>query len=340
MQKANLAFPKKLSETGLFTSTRDHKIAPGLIPYSVNAQLWGDHAHKERFLAIPGDAKIGFDEITYPQPSPGAPPGWRFPDGTVLVKTFAMDMERGNPKSRKRLETRLLHFQQFGGSDEIGDQYWLGYTYIWNDDQTDAELLDSKGKDITLKIKEGGQVIDQKYRFPSRAECTLCHNNGAKFALGPSTMQMNRDHDYDGVIANQLATLEHIGLFTKSLPTRPEKLPKLVDFDNTKESIEARARSYLHSNCSHCHVKWGGGNADFKLLSTLPLKEMGIVDVPPQHGNFGVKDARLLVPGHPDRSILLQRMNKIGLGRMPHVGSHVIDEKAVALVREWIQSLK
>ena len=25
------------------------------------------------------------NEITYPQPSPGAPPGWRFPDGTVVV---------------------------------------------------------------------------------------------------------------------------------------------------------------------------------------------------------------------------------------------------------------
>src|SRR5262249_24053539 len=32
------AFPHKLSETGLFASTKDLKPAPGLIPYSVNAQ--------------------------------------------------------------------------------------------------------------------------------------------------------------------------------------------------------------------------------------------------------------------------------------------------------------
>src|SRR5439155_9128944 len=43
-------FPRKLSETGIFTSTKDHKVAPGLIPYEVNGQLWGDHAVKDRFL--------------------------------------------------------------------------------------------------------------------------------------------------------------------------------------------------------------------------------------------------------------------------------------------------
>lgn len=337
---ANLKFPKKLSETGLFASTKDHTIAPGVIPYSVTSQLWGDHAIKERFIAIPGEGKIGFDEITYPQPSPGAPPGWKFPDGTVLVKTFSMETERGNPATKKRLETRLLHFQQFGGSDEIGDQYWRGYTYVWNDDQTDADLLEADGKDIVLKVKVGDKQIEQPYRFPSRAECTLCHTNAAKFALGVSTMQMNRDHDYGGVVSNQLATLDHIGLFSKRLPAPPEKLPKLVDHDDAKASLDARARAYLHSNCAHCHMKWGGGNAEFKLLSTIPLKEMGIADVPPQHGAFGIKDAKILAPGSPERSVLLHRMSMTGLGRMPHIGSKVVDEKAVALVRDWIRSLE
>jgi hypothetical protein len=140
-------FRRKLSETSIFASTKDHKVAAGVIPYSVNAQLWGDHASKERFIAIPGNGQIGFDEIEYPQSSPGAPHGWRFADGTVLVKTFAMEMERGNPKTKKRLETRTLHFQQIPGTQEYGDQYWRGYTYVWNDDQTDAELLDEKGLD-------------------------------------------------------------------------------------------------------------------------------------------------------------------------------------------------
>jgi uncharacterized repeat protein (TIGR03806 family) len=332
-------FPRKLSQTGIFASTKDHQVAPGIIPYSVNGQLWGDHTTKERFLAIPGDGKIGFDEITYPQPSPGAPPGWRFPDGTVLVKTFSIEMERGNPKSRKRLETRLLHFQKYPGTQEYGDQDWRGYTYVWNDEQTDAVLLPERGKDQVLKIKVGDRVVEQNYRFPSRAECTLCHTMAAKFALGVNTLQMNRDHDYGGRVANQLATLEHIGLFTKPLPAPPEKLPRLEDFDDARHPVAVRARSYLHANCSHCHIKWGGGNAEFKLLATRPLKELGVVNVPPAHGSFGLKDARLVVPGAPERSVVLHRMTLTGLGRMPHIGSRVVDERAVRLVRDWIRQL-
>jgi uncharacterized repeat protein (TIGR03806 family) len=332
-------FPRKLSETGLFVSTRDHKVAPGLIPYSVNAQLWSDHASKERFIAIPGNARVGFDEISYPQPSPGAPPGWRFPDGTVLVKTFSMEMERGNPGSKKRLETRLLHFQQFPGTQEYGDQYWRGYTYVWNDDQTDAVLLDEKGADKLLKIKVGDRTVEQNYRFPSRAECTLCHTNAAKFALGVNTMQMNRDHNYGGVVANQLATLEHIGLFKQKVPASPRKLPKLADYQDKTLPTEVRARSYLHSNCSHCHIKWGGGNAEFKLLATLPVKELGIIDTPPAHGSFGLRQARLVVPGHPEQSIIPHRMGLTGLGRMPHIGSRVVDEMGLHLVRDWIKEM-
>ncbi|MBI1914455.1 MAG: PQQ-dependent sugar dehydrogenase [Planctomycetes bacterium] len=335
-------FPRKLSETGLFASVKDHKPAPGLIPYSVNAQLWSDGAHKERFLALPGTSKIEFETVTYPQPAPGAPPGWRFPDGTVVVKTFFLDMENGNPKSRRRLETRILHFEQLSGTEEVGDQYWHGYTYVWNDEQTEAELLDAKGLDRTFTIKDAkapGGERKQTYHFPSRAECTLCHTMPAKFALGVNTLQMNKDHDYGGVVANQLATLEHLGIFTKPLPKPPEKLPRLYDPDDERVDLDKRARSYLHANCAHCHMKWGGGNAEFQLLATMPLNELGIVGTRAAHGAFEITDARVLSPGHPERSLIAYRMNKLGLGRMPHVASSVVDEKAVQLVRSWIKQL-
>jgi len=103
--------------------------------------------------------------------------------------------------------------------------------------------------------------------------------------------------------------------------------------------VAVRARSYLHSNCAHCHVKWGGGNAEFKLLSTIPLKNLGIVNTPPAHGSFGIKGARLLVPGHPEQSIIYHRMNLTGLGRMPHIGSRVVDEQGRKVVRDWIKQL-
>jgi uncharacterized repeat protein (TIGR03806 family) len=335
-------FPTKLSETGLFASTKDHTPAAGLIPYSVNAPLWSDNAEKERFLALPGDSQIEFETEVYPQPAPGAPPGWRFPADTVLVKTFALEMEKGNLASKRRLETRLLHFKPMPGTDEVGAQFWRGYTYIWNDDQTDAELAPADGVSRTYQIKDAsvaGGEREQVWRYPSRSECTMCHTFSAKYALGVDTRQMNKDHDYGGVVANQLAVLDQLGIFKNKLPKPPVELPKLVDYRDASHSLDDRARSYLHSNCAHCHRKWGGGNAEFQLLATLPLAELGIVDSKPGQGTLGLEDPRILIPGDPTRSLIAHRMKLLGPGRMPHIASNVVDEESLKLIAEWIKQL-
>lgn len=329
-------FPRKLSETGLFADVAGHVPERGLIPYSVNAELWSDGASKLRFLAVPGEAKVEYETVTYPQPAPGSVPGWRFPDGTVLVKTFSLETEPGQPR---RLETRLLVASRVGGTEEYGDQVWNGYTYIWNDAQTDAELADIKGADREYTIRTAGGERKQTWHFPSRAECAMCHTVTAKYALGVNTAQMNRDHDYGGVVANQLATLEHIGLFDRKLPAAPERLAKLADYRDPNAGLDARARAYLHANCSHCHRKWGGGNAEFQLLSPLPLKDLGVVGTKPGQGAFELIDPRLLVPGDPGRSMIHHRMTRLGLGRMPHIASNVVDEPAVKLVGDWIRAM-
>jgi hypothetical protein len=204
----------------------------------------------------------------------------------------------------------------------------------------DAELIESKGLDKKYVIKEAGGNREHVHHFPSRTECTLCHTMSAKYVLGVNTLQANRDHDYGDRVANQLSTFEHIGLFSKPLPERPEKLPKLADYHDAKADLDARARSYLHANCSHCHRKWGGGNAEFQLLFALKLEETGIVNVKPNHGNFEINDARLLVPGDPERSLIYKRMNMLGLGRMPHVASNVVDKEGAEVVREWIAKMR
>jgi len=330
-------FPRKLSETGLFADTAKHQPMRGLIPYSVNSELWSDGATKERFLAIPGEAKIEYETVLYPQGAPGAKPGWKFPDGTILVKTFSLETEPG--KSR-RLETRLLVAQRYGGTEEYGDQVWDGYTYIWNDAQTDANLAVATGVDREFTIKTPAGERKQKWHFPSRAECAGCHTMAAKYALGVTTGQMNRDHNYNGVVANQLATLEHIGLFDRKLPAAPEKLEKIADYKDKSADLDARARGYLHANCSHCHRKWGGGNAEFQLLSSLKLEETGTLGVKPGQGAFDLKDPHLLVPGEPDRSMIHHRMTRTGLGRMPHIASNVVDAEGEKLIRDWIAAMK
>src|SRR5581483_93623 len=51
---------------------------------------------------------------------------------------------------------------------------------------------------------------------------------------------------------------------------------------------DRRARSYLHANCAHCHrFGGGGGQVVLEMDFSKPLKEMGILDVPPKQGDFG-----------------------------------------------------
>src|SRR5205807_901721 len=115
-------FPRTLSASGLFRSVKEHIMEPALIPYSVNAVLWSDGAFKERWLAIPNEGRIDFTTSR----------GWNFPDKTVIVKSFGLELEEGKPASRRWIETRFLTKQ---GTE------WFGYSYAWDDNQTDATLV-------------------------------------------------------------------------------------------------------------------------------------------------------------------------------------------------------
>ena len=369
---ARPSFPARLSDSGLFRSVRGHVMQPGVIPYSVNAQLWSDGAYKERYIAVPGKE---------PRISITSSGGWNFPDGAVLVKSFALELEEGKLESRRWIETRFLTRQQ---------KEWVGYSYLWNDEQTDATLVAGGGldRDYSIRVPRSAAHPDgvrkQTWHYPSRTECMVCHSRAANYVLGLSTLQMNRDHDYGPVRDNQLRTLEHLGLFqtdvantakdavsregaaqglkgkeldkfvvertqavgqraaakSTQLALAPEKMPRLVDPYDKSADLSARARSYLHSNCAHCHVEAGGGNAQFKIEFGSLLSATKLVDVAPLHGLLDVKDARLIAPGAPQRSVLLTRVGQRGAGQMPPLATSLVDHEAVEMLREWIRQMK
>jgi glucose/arabinose dehydrogenase len=361
-------FPRKLSETGLFASTSKNEPQPALVPYDVNSPLWSDGAIKERFIAIPGDGKIDYATNR----------GWTFPEGSVLVKTFALETEAGKPESKKRIETRLITLTQ---------GQWYGYSYIWDDRQSDATLVDAAGADKQFVIADAaapGGKRTQTWHYPSRSECMACHTRAVGFVLGLSQLQMNRDHDYHGVKANQLRTLESLGMIrfndgwyetdqlyhaarpkvatdeeawkevgkmtdtrdqreavlSALLPRAPEQLPKLVDPMNKSADLTARARSYLHANCAHCHVEAGGGNAKIDLEFLTSAVDTHAVDEAPMHDAFGIPEPRILAPGSAERSTLYHRVAINGPGQMPPLARSVVDAQAVALLQEWIAQLQ
>ena len=206
-------FPTRLSETGMFVSMKKHQTDPGLIPYSVNAPLWVSGASVERFIALPGDSQI--------EMSAADGVGWSFPNGTALIQTFALNLEAGNPNSRHRTETRMLTRQQ-------GE--WVGYSYIWNDEQTDATLVDAAGTDRIFTIQDASAPEgsrEQSWHYPSREACMDCHSRAANYVLGLTTLQMNKVHNYGVVSDNQLRTLNHIGVFKKPLSKPPGGVPKI-----------------------------------------------------------------------------------------------------------------
>ncbi len=238
-------FPTKLSETGLFgASIKDQQPAPGVLPFSINAEQWADFTTANRYVAVPGAEKIRVYDSAIP-----------IPEGFYS-------------STRKHLETQVLH------NDGTN---WHGYSYQWNEEETDATLVPAAGLNRTLDVidtQAPGGKRKQTWHFPSRAECMTCHNPWAGNGLAFTIPQINRDHDYGGVVDNQVRTFQHIGLIemlhrekdqdkplgqillsgqtrVSGPPAAP--LPKLVDPYDAKAELDQRARSYLQVNCSHCH---------------------------------------------------------------------------------------
>ncbi|SIO32864.1 Glucose/arabinose dehydrogenase, beta-propeller fold [Singulisphaera sp. GP187] len=281
-------FPTRLSATGLFASVAELRPHPAAFPYEVSAPQWADGATMERFAALPGLERVE------QKPQLNAGGSWTLPNGSVLVQTLGLDLDGdAGPQARRRIETRLLARQQ-------GE--WVGYSYRWNAEQTDAELVPASGAAEELEVvdpTEPGGRREQTWRFPARTECLVCHSRAAGFVLSFSPLQLDRDRDFGGINDNQLRTLEHIGVFQGSLPARRDDRPRLVNPYDSQAPSEARVKSYLHVNCATCHVAEGGGNARMELGLTTPLGKMGLIDAVPLHNRFDIKDARLIAPHSP-----------------------------------------
>jgi uncharacterized repeat protein (TIGR03806 family) len=316
------AFPQTLSATGLFTNLATQTMRPEMIPYGVTEPLWSDFALKQRYMLLPH-----LDTI---QLTPKG--GWSFPADSILVKHFWLEQTRGDPTTKKIVETRLLIQTQ-------GD--WYGYSYEWNDQGTDATLLqDSKFKSIAVTVS--GTVTNQDWYFPSRSDCTTCHTAAANFVLGPQTVQMNQDYDYTpwgGKVENQLTVLDRMKAFSAPLAAAPSSFPRLYAHTDPSATLDQKARSYFHANCAHCHQPSGGTPVNIDLRYDTALTDMGIVNALPLAGDTGVTGALIAQPQDPQNSLIWIRMTSPGANRMPALGSTVIDDVGAQLISDWINAL-
>jgi putative heme-binding domain-containing protein len=316
-------FPRKLSATGIFSSVDQQTPAPGVIPFSVNVPQWLDGATAQRWVAVPGDGKVFWgknvwndDRVTWPT-------------DTVLVRTVSLQS--------RRVETQILHFDGF---------QWQAYSYKWNDQQTDADLVDGSGEQRVIPVSQGSSE-KRLWNFASRAQCMTCHNVWCNYTLAFQPAQLDREQDFGGVRDNQVRTFRHIGFLITTPPPQGKFDPRqlssekitLTDPYDTSAPIAERARSYMDVNCSVCHRFGGGGSALFDVRKELSSGKMNLIDAKPNLGAFGLDDARIVCPGDPNRSVLIYRMSKLGRGRMPHIGSDVVDVTGLTMLRQWIAGL-
>jgi uncharacterized repeat protein (TIGR03806 family) len=297
-----------LKATGCVNSTDAKQPASGLIPYSVNVAFWSDGATKDRWIGLPDGQNA----------SVAADGDWGFPNGTVLMKHFKL--------GATLVETRLFMHHT--------DGTWAGYSYQWNDAQTDATLLPGGG------TKLWGS---QNWLYPSEANCLQCHTAAAGRSLGLETAQLNRDFLYPqtGRIANEIVTLNGIGTLTPPITAAPATLPALPDPAGSTGTVAERARAYLHTNCSQCHRPGGSTPVNLDLCYSTAINATNTCNVVPQAGDVGLgAAARVIVPGSAVGSVLIARASRRNVAeQMPPVGSNLADSAGIALLTQWINGM-
>ncbi|MBI5691436.1 MAG: PQQ-dependent sugar dehydrogenase [Verrucomicrobia bacterium] len=313
--------PATLSATGAFSSLVSLTPAPGVVPYEPNVSFWSDHARKRRWFALrDATSTFGFS----------ADGNWSLPAGAVWIKHFDLELTRGDPATARRIETRFLV--------KTGDGVF-GFTYRWNDAQSDATLVSDTGAEQAFTVSETGVARAQSWRFPSRAECLTCHTSAGGFALSFNTRQLNGATRSATPPVNQLTALAAAGYLSGApTPLEPAVLPRLAPADDPAASLELRARSYLDANCAACHQPSGTALGYFDARITTPLPLAGLVNGQ-LLASGGDPASRVLVPGDPAHSRLLGRISVRGPGQMPPLASTERDLVGESLLRAWIAAL-
>ncbi|MEO8270852.1 MAG: hypothetical protein ABI557_14100, partial [Aureliella sp.] len=348
---ASNEFPRLLSETGLFADTAAYVPAAGVVRYQLNAPMWADGATADYLLAIPGEDQAVFHD------SPQRMFDWfttsvQLPRGSVLAKTYSLPQAT----TTGRIETQIAL------KDEQGD--WQYYTYRWNAAGSDAQLVGDAGEVATLDFSRSQIQLDPArslaqdsknessdkshrsdrphdtldWQFGSRTSCRICHTPWTGETVGFIEPQLRSPQ----TAVDSWQTLLASGAIRlgQTSEKQPDSLVStMVDPADATVPLDQRVRSYLHTNCAHCHMN--GGNASTTIDISYPklLAETRMVDQPPMRGDLGLPLAQIVTPGFPSQSVLFARLAKSGAGRMPHIGSSRTDPLGVQIVRQWIAQL-
>lgn len=321
-----------LAEWRLFTDTARQEPNDGVVRFDVIAPLFSDYADKHRFIWVPDGADVDVTEVG----------PWSLPVGAIVVKTFAYPVDARDPSLGERLiETRLLVHEAAGG--------WVAHTYVYAAADPDPRRarLKPAGDIIPVSwIDAAGATRSVDYVVPTANECTECHGAaGATELLGVRTRQLDRDVVVAGEVVGQLDHLAAaLGFASPGAdPGRDVMVDPLGDGDLT-----SRARAWLDVNCAHCHSATGEAGQKALLLdweSTDPAVaspiDWGACKVPTSSGGANCERVYDIVPGDPDASVLMCRIESdVGKVQMPPLGRRLVHTEGVAVIRAWIAGME
>ncbi len=302
-----------LGAYGLFRDLSAREPSAGVVAYDLPVPLFSDYAAKRRYVFLPPGAHAQYR----------ADDTFAFPVGTVLIKTFEYPADMRAPlENIRRVETRLLIRTRAG---------WTANAYIWNADGADARLQVAGAQFPVRWIARDGAVREITYSVPNRNQCKGCHSVDGAFApIGPSAVHLQ--HTLENGAETELARWTRLGL----LEGAPVALPA------PSSGPASSARAYLDINCAHCHNPRGPANTsglDLRATQTDPAR-WGLRKRPIAAGRASADLSYAIDPGHPERSILLHRMQSSDPGvMMPELGRSIVHTEGVEIVRAWIAQM-
>ena len=337
--------PVFLSEWQLLSHDGD-RLYPNkaVAPYDLKVMLFSDYAQKLRTVWVPPNATPGalLDDGSFDMPV-----------GTVISKTFYYEQDEAgrmlntpavhhgwdarlfDMATIRLIETRLLVKRAKG---------WVPLSYVWNDDQTDARLT-KIGKIIPLTLMSGESETTFNYMVPDINQCGGCHapNNTTRKIepLGFRKVHIDKPFQYTKDYAyNQISTLARGGILDMDLAVDIQGYELRDDYTYSLSATDARL--YLDINCAHCHNAVGPADTSGLDLSfDAPLDaRFGICKLPIAAGAGTGGRSHDIVPGHPDQSILVYRMETRKPGAMmPELGRALAHQEGIDLVRDWVSNL-
>lgn len=314
---------KNISDYGFFLGELN-KMLPNerVLEYEPSSALFTDYTSKARFIWMPEGVSASITDNAWQELD--------FPDRSILIKNFYYPNADGK---QRIMETRLL---------VKNEGKWIAYPYVWNDAQTDATYKIT-GATIPVSFNHNGKQYDINYIVPNKNQCKSCHNIDEEFKpIGPKARNMNFELDYgNGEVKNQLAKWQEVGYINNF--TSSENYQEVPNYNHTNIDLNSRARAYLDANCAYCHNPRSPGSTSGLTLTyeETDQQKLGYFKTPVAAG-IGAGDLIVDIhPGKADSSIVLHRMNSSVPGTMmPEIGRTIIDEEGVALIRDWINSLK